>query len=74
MHKLVAIAFIVNPDNKPYINHINKNKSLGDIFGDYIDKTVFEIVQPNNNIIEPSKNKIPKSKKNIKNLLNKNLN
>ena len=26
IHKLIAIAYIPNPDNKPFIDHINRNK------------------------------------------------
>ena len=26
LHKVVALAFVPNPDNKPYIDHIDRNK------------------------------------------------
>ena len=31
VHRLVAEAFILNPNNKPFINHINENKSDNNI-------------------------------------------
>lgn len=31
IHQLVAQSFIDNPENKPYVNHINKNKSDNNI-------------------------------------------
>lgn len=31
VHRIVAKAFIVNPDNKPHINHIDKNRSNNNV-------------------------------------------
>lgn len=58
LHRLVAQVFIPNPDNKPYVNHIDGNKSNPQIEN-------LEWVTPKENSIHAYNNGLNKSRKEI---------
>lgn len=60
LHRIIAEHFIPNPDNKPQVNHIDKNKQNNDISN-------LEWVTASENMLHAYKDKERKAKKKYKN-------